>query len=186
MNIRFLLGFGCILSVITGCAVGQPKAAESMPLKQIVSMMAESTPISETTLSIKGIEWGSYGIQSKHPPHFSRSGYIHIDQLGKSEISLDGKGDEITSIQVFYYEPNDRIKNILRQNLGSGIAVEELGKQCQIIFSPKRQKIYRIDLENRRTVYVLTDINSSLEPFTTPLQTSFSFYKEIPEYWGCK
>lgn len=186
MNIRFLLGLSCILSVIAGCSVGQPKVAESMPLKQIVNVMAESVPVSETSLSIKGIEWDGYGIQRKHLPHFDRSGYIHINQLGKSEISLNGKNNEITNIQVFHDKPNNQIKKILQQNLGSGIEIEELKKRCQIIFSAKMQKIYRINMENHKTVYVLTDINSSLEPFTTPLQTSFSFYKEIPEHWGCK
>lgn len=186
MNIRFAVGLGCMLSAVAGCAVGQPKMAESAPLRQIVNVMAESVPVSETSLSIKGIEWDSYGIQRKHPPHFYRSGHIYIKQLGKSEIDISGKGDEMTEIQTFYPAPNNQVETILRQNLGSKIDIQELGKKCQIIFSAKMQKIYRITLENHKTVYVLTDVNTSLEPYMSPLQTNFDFYKEIPEHWGCK
>lgn len=186
MNIRFAVGLGCMLSAVAGCAVGQPKMTESAPLRQIVNVMAESVPVSETSLSIKGIEWDSYGIRRKRSSHLSRSGHIHIRRLGKSEILVLGKGNEITGIHTFYYEPNNHVKNILQQNLGNKVDIQELAKECQIIFSAKRQKIYRIDLENHQTVYVLSDVNTSLEPFTTPLQTSFYFYKEIPESWGCK
>lgn len=186
MRIRFSLGLGCMLSVVAGCAVGQPKAAESMPLRQIVNVMAESVPVSEKTLSIKGIEWSRYGMQRTNFPHFYRSGHIHIRRLGKSEIMVSGKGNEITEIETFYYKPNKRVKHILQQNLGSKVDIQELGKKCQIIVWPKRQKIYRIDLEDHKTVYVLSDVNTSLEPFTTPLQTSFYFHKEIPEHWDCK
>lgn len=186
MRIRFSLGLGCMLSVVAGCAVGQPKAAESMPLRQVVNLMVESVPVSEKTLSIKGIEWDGYGIRRKRSSHLSRSGHIHIRRLGKSEITVWGKDNEITEIDTFYYKPNKRVKTILQQNLGSGVDIQELGKECQFTPWAKREKIYRITLENHKTVYVLSDVNTSLEPFTTPLQTSFYFHKEMPEHWGCK
>lgn len=190
MNIRFALGLGCILAGFTGYAAGQTETAKTeqlTPLRQVVNLMMESVPVSEKTLSIKGIEWSKYGIVRRpSSPHFYRIGYIYIRRLGKSEIIVSGKDNEITKIDTSYYEPNKRVKAILQQNLGSRVDIRELEKECEIIFSDKMQKIYRIDLENRKTVYVLSDVNTSFEPYMSRLRTDFSFHKEMPEYWGCK
>ena len=195
MNRKFFpVGLSGFLLLVSGCATELTDTVpveKSTPLKQLVMVMGDKRPIdidkdSERYLNIKGIKWDYQTMQKKHPPRFSNNGYIELEKLGQSEISLNGNNKDVTDISIFSSEPNSQFRDVLAANLGSEVVIEELKNECQIIFSSETQKMYQIHFKDKQPVYVFADANLSSGPSMSPLYTNFAFYKEIPEHWGCK
>ena len=115
---------------------------------------------------------------------FDFSGTLNLIRLGEAEISVNGNGNTINSIDVHSSQPSKNTFEVLRKHLKT-YKISKLNCKENGSYFSSDAYFYVATKENNMPVYIAAYVNSNEEPYMSPLYTIFEFYQHKQPEWRC-
>ena len=179
----------CVLILIGVPLIAAAKNKTNYPLEQVISIFSNKeygnsfNSSKNKYLSAKGIKWESSSNKNVLP-RFSFSGEMNLISLGKTEINIYGNNDTIIYIGIYSSLPSKDTFKSLRKNLKT-YKLSKLNCKKNGYYFSSDAYFYVATKENSMPVYIVAYVNSTEEPYMSPLYTIFEFYQHKQPEWRC-
>ena len=179
----------CALVLMSMPLMAIAKNKTTYPLEQVISIYSNkeygnSFNLSKNKyLSEKEIKWESSSNKNVLP-RFDFSGTLNLIRLGETEISVNGNGNTINSIDVHSSQPSKNTFEVLRKNLKT-YKISKLNCKENGSYFSSDAYFYVATKDKSMPVYIAAYVNSNEEPYMSPLYTIFEFYQHKQPEWRC-